>query len=162
NISDKKKLEKEDYQKIIKQIEDFKLEPSYKTYLLSNYYSKLKDNEKAFINAEKYISERPNYYHSYYNKYIIMKDKGDYMDAIVALEEMLQTSTINPYYEYLANLKMIELYDKLLEQNFDQLYVDKINKLADKVRSNLSQYFIDKKTKKDLDLIKSIEEKYKK
>ena len=91
-----------------------------------------------------------------------MKDKGDYMDAIVALEEMLQTSTINPYYEYLANLKMIELYDKLLEQNFDQLYVDKINKLADKVRSNLSQYFIDKKTKKDLDLIKSIEEKYKK
>lgn len=161
-FSDKKKLEKEDYQKIIKQIEDFKLEPAYETYLLSNYYSKLKDNEKAFINAEKYISERPNYYHSYYNKYIIMKDKGDYMDAIVALEEMLQTSTINPYYEYLANLKMIELYDKLLEQNFDQLYVDKINKLADKVRSDLSQYFIDKKTKKDLDLIKSIEEKYKK
>ncbi|MCK5168833.1 MAG: hypothetical protein KAQ75_03050, partial [Bacteroidales bacterium] len=56
-FSDKKKLEKGHYQKIIKQIEDFKLEPAYETYLLSNYYSKLKDNEKAFINAEKYISE---------------------------------------------------------------------------------------------------------
>ena len=161
-FSDKKKLEKEDYQKIIKQIEDFKLEPAYETYLLSNYYSKLKDNEKAFINAEKYILERPDYYHSYYNKYLIMKDKGDYMDAIVALEEMLQTSTLNPYYEYRANVSMIEMYDKLLEQTSDQLYIDKINKLADKVRSDLSQYFIDKKTKKDLDLIKSIEEKYKK
>ena len=91
-----------------------------------------------------------------------MKDKGDYMDAIVALEEMLQTSTLNPYYEYRANVSMIEMYDKLLEQTSDQLYIDKINKLADKVRSDLSQYFIDKKTKKDLDLIKSIEEKYNK
>ena len=45
---------------------------------------------------------------------------------------------------------------------FNTVYGDCINKLADKVRSNLSQYFIDKKTKKDLDLIKSIEEKYKK
>jgi hypothetical protein len=160
-FSGKKKLKKEDYKKIIKQIEDFKLEPAYETYLLSHYYSKLKDNEKAFINAEKYILERPDYYHSYYNKYLIMKDKGDYMDAIVALEEMLQTSTLNPYYEYRANLNMIEMYDKLLEQAHDQLYIDKINKLADKVRSDLSQYFIDKKTKKDLDLIKSIEEKYK-
>lgn len=160
--SGKKKLEKEDYHKIIKQIENFKLEPAYESYLLSYYYSKLKDNEKAFINAEKYISEHPDYYHSYYNKYLIMKDKGDYMDAIVALEEMLQTSTLNPYYEYRANLNMIEMYDKLLEQARDQLYIDKINKLADKVKSDLSQYFIDKKTKMDLDLIKSIEEKYKK
>jgi hypothetical protein len=160
NFSDKKKLETDDYLKIINQIKTFKLELAYKSYLLSFYYSKLEDDENAFINAEKYISEKPDYYHSYYNKYLIMRDKGDYMDAIVALEEMLQTSTINPYYEYQASVNMIKMYDKLLDQSRDELYIDKIYKLADKIRTDLSQYFIDEWTKKDLEMIKSIEEKY--
>jgi hypothetical protein len=90
-----------------------------------------------------------------------MRDKGDYLDAIVALEEMLQTSTINPYYEYLAHLNMIRMYDKLLEQESDQIYIRKIERLADGIRSNLGQYFIDKSTQKDLEEIKTIEEKYK-
>jgi hypothetical protein len=89
-----------------------------------------------------------------------MRDKGDYLDAIVALEEMLQSSTVNPYYEYLASLNMIKMYDKLLDQSRDELYIDKINKLADNIKADLSQYFIDERTKKDLELIKSIEEKY--
>ncbi|MBU8893419.1 MAG: hypothetical protein KOO66_11615, partial [Bacteroidales bacterium] len=159
-FSGKKKLEKEDYQQMVSQIENLKLEPAYEAYLLSYYYSKLKNNEKAFLNAEEYISIRPDYYHSYYNKYLIMKDKGDYMDAIVALEEMVQTSTINPYYEYLSKLYMIEMYDKLAGQKHDLLYINKINKLADQIRSELMQYFIDEKTKKDLELIKTIEKKY--
>ena len=112
NLKGKKKLENEDYQKIIKQIEVYNLESAYKAWLQSYYYSRLKDDENAFLNAEKYISELPDYYHSYYNKYQIMKDMGEYMKAIVALEEMLQTSTINPYYEYIANLNMIKMYDK--------------------------------------------------
>jgi tetratricopeptide (TPR) repeat protein len=161
NYSGKKKIESEDYQAIINQIEKCDLEPAYENYLLSYYYSKLKDHEKAFINAEKYIKEKPDYYHSYYNKYQIMRDKGEYMDAIVALEEMLQTSTINPYYEYLADLYMIEMFDKLAETMQDQMYIDKINNLADKIRENLTQYFIDERTQKDLKLIKSIEDKYK-
>ena len=160
NFKGKKKFESEDYQTIINQIQIFNLEPAYEAYLLSYYYSKLKDDENAFINAEKYISEKPDYYHSYYNKYVIMRDKGDYMDAIVALEEMLQTSTLNPYYEYRASVNMIEMYDKLLDQKKDELYIDKINKLADKIRTDLSQYFIDERTKKDLELIKSIKKKY--
>jgi len=90
-----------------------------------------------------------------------MRDQDNYMDAIVALEEMLQTSTINPYYEYLADLNMIEMFDKLAEKNQDQLYIDKINSLADKIRKNLNQYFIDERTQKDLKLIESIENKYK-
>ena len=159
-FSGKKKFKIEDYKKILKQIDIYDLEPAYKAYLLSDYYSKLKDNENAFLNAEKYISENPDYYHSYYNKYQIMRDMDEYMKAIVALEEMMQTSTINPYYEYRANINMIEMYDKLLEQNYDRMYIDKINKLADKIRSDLNQYFIDEKTKTDLDKIKSIEEKY--
>jgi hypothetical protein len=160
NFRTKKKLESEDYEKIIVQIETFKFEPAYKAYLLSYYYSKLKNHQKAFENAEKYIAELPDYFLSYFNKFQIMRDKGDFMDAIVALEEMMQSSTINPYYEYLANLYMIEMYDKLLEKNKDQLYIDKINSLARKVRSDLSQYFIDKETQKDLEHIKLIEEKY--
>jgi hypothetical protein len=83
------------------------------------------------------------------------------MEAIVALEEMLQTSTINPYYEYLADIYMIEMYDKLAEKSMDKMYIDKINSLANKVRENLTQYFIDKETQKDLKLIESIENKYK-
>ena len=159
-FSGKKKFKNEDYKKILKQIEIYDLEPAYKVYLLSYYYSKIGDNENAFLNAEKYISEKPDYYHSYYNKYQIMRDMGEYMKAIVALEEMLQTSTINPYYEYRANINMIEMYDKLIEQNHDRMYIDKISKLADKIRSDLSQYFIDKRTKADLDMIQLIEEKY--
>ena len=161
NFSNKKKFENDDYQKIIMEIEDLNLDPVYKAYLLSHYYAKLKDHEKAFVNAERYITQRPDYYHSYFNKYLIMKNKGDYMDAIVALEEMLQTSTLNPYFEHRANVNMIVMYDKLLEHTYDQLYIDKINNLADKVRSNLTQYFIDEDTKKELELIKSIQEKYK-
>lgn len=161
NFKSKNKLEIDDYKRIVTQIETYKLEPAYKSYLLSYYYSKLGEDEKSFVNAEAYISERPDYYHSYYNKYQIMRDKGNYMDAIVALEEMLQTSTINPYYEYLADIYMIEMYDKLLNQNRDQLYIDKINSLAHKVRLDLSQYFIDKETQKELEHIKSIEGKYK-
>lgn len=161
NFGSKKKLEINDYKRIVTQIETYKLEPAYKSYLLSYYYSKLRDDEKAFVNAETYISERPDYYHSYYNKYQIMRDKGNYMDAIVALEEMVQTSSINPYYEYLSKLYMIEMYDKLLDKNRDQLYIDKINSLAHTLRLDLSQYFIDKETKKDLEKIKSIEAKYK-
>ncbi|NOQ25648.1 MAG: hypothetical protein GQ564_09840 [Bacteroidales bacterium] len=159
-FSGKKKFESEDYQSLINQIQTFKLEPAFKAYLLSYCYSKLKDDENAFINAEKYITEKPDYYHSYYNKYVIMRDKGDYMDAIVALEEMMQTSTINPYYEYKASVNMIEMYDKLLVQKRDALYIDKINMLADKIRKDLSQYFIDERTKRDLELIKFIQEKY--
>ncbi len=160
NYSSKKKIENEDYQIIIKQIDTYKLEPAYKFYLLSYYNSKAKNHEKAFINAEKYIEEKPDYYHSYYNKYQIMRDKGDYMDAVVALEEMLQTSTINPYYEHRANLYMIEMFDKLAEKNKDQIYIDKISALANKIKKDLNQYFIDERTQKDLKLIESIENKY--
>lgn len=156
----KKKLKEEDYQKIVNQIKNYDLEPAYSSYLLSYYNSKLSDNENAFLNAEKYIELRSDYYHSYYNKFQIMRDKGDYLDAIVALEEMLQTSTLSPYYEYLAHLNMIRMYDKLLTQKSDDIYMDKIHKLADGIRDNLSQYFIDKSTQKDLDEIKAIEEKY--
>jgi hypothetical protein len=160
NFSSKKKVEQEDYQKIVNELKNYNLEPAYSAYLLSYYNSKLSDNENAFLNAEKYIELRSDYYHSYYNKFQIMRDKGDYLDAIVALEEMLQTSTINPYYEYLAHLNMIIMYDKLLIQKSDAIYIDKIQNLADGIITNLSQYFIDKSTQKDLDEIRSIEEKY--
>jgi len=159
-LGDKKKLDNEDYQRIIDKVKQLDLEPAYQYYLLSYYYAKLKNNELAFKNAEKYIEERPDFLLSYYNKYKIMRDKGDFMDAIVALEEMLQTSTINPYYEYLAHLNMIRMYDKLLQQKSDDINVRKIEKLADGIRDNLSQYFIDKRTQKDLNEIKAIEEKY--
>jgi len=162
NIRFKKKFEEEDYQMIIDKINTCQLERSYKSYLLSYYYSKLRDHKNTYINSEKYIEERPDFYHSYFNKYQIMRDKGDYMDAIVALKEMLQTSTINPYFEYLAHLNMIRMYDKLLQEKFDDFYIDKIEKLADGIRTNLSQYFIDKITQKDLNEIKAIEKKYKK
>ena len=160
NFGNKKKLENEDYNQLISKIDALELEPAYKAYLLSLYYSKIGNDEKAFLNAEKYMEEYPDYYHSYYNKYRIMKNKGDYTDAIVALEEMMQTTTITPYYTYLAKLNMIEMYDKLLEQKLDPVYIDKILRLSDEIREDLKQYFIDKKTQKDLDKIKSIEDKY--
>jgi hypothetical protein len=156
----KNNFENEDYQLIIVKIKTLELEPAYQAYLLSSYYSKLKNHKEAFENAEKYIEERPNFFHSYYNKFNLMRDKGDYMGAIVAMEEMLQTSTINPYYEYLAHLNMIRMYDKLLTQKFDEINLRKVDKLADEIRTNLRQYFIDKSTQKDLDEIRSIEEKY--
>ncbi len=161
NIADKKKLKDADYMNIIGKIEELKLEPAYKACLLSFYSSKVKMNQKAFENAEEYISIRPDYYHVYYNKYKIMKSKADYMGAVVALEEMLQTTTITPYYDYFAKVKMIEMYDRLLDQNKDEDYIDKIFKLAKQIRIDLNQYFIDKRTQEDLDMIKSIEEKYK-
>lgn len=161
NMASKKKLKEEDYLTIKKEIAKLRLEPAYKAYLFSYYSSKLNNHELAFGNAEQYISLRPDYYHAYLNKYRIMREKGDYMDAIVALEEMQQISTITPYYKYFARVKMIEMYDKLLEEKRDQVYIDKIFRLAKQTREDLSQYFIDERTQKDLDLIKSIEEKYK-
>ena len=160
NYGNKKKLESEDYNKVIQKVNDLSLEPAYKAYLLSHYYSKLGNHEKAFENAEKYIAERPDYYHSYYNKYLRMKEKGDYMGAIVALEEMMQTSTFTPYYNYFAKVNMIELYDKIQQQNPDNTIVDKIYRLADEIRDDLKQYFIDAETQKDLNRINAIEEKY--
>lgn len=162
NFSGKKKMETEDYQKIIDKVKALDLEPAYRFYLLSNYYSKLKNNEQAYKYAEKYIEVRPDFYHSYYNKFKIMSNKGDYMDAVVALEEMLQTSTITPYYEYLAHVNMIRMFDKIQQEKPDEITVRKIEKLADGIRTNLSQYFIDKQTQKDLDEINAIEDKYKK
>jgi hypothetical protein len=158
-ISDNRKIGSEEYQLIINKIGTLKLEPAYKFWLLSHYYSKLGNHEKAFENAQNYIAERPDYYHAYYNKYQIEKNRESYLDAIVALEEMMQTSTIAPYYNYLAKTKMIELYDQLLDHQKDQIYIEKIHRLAKEIKSELNQYFVDKETKKDLKLIQSIIEK---
>ncbi|MCB2195573.1 MAG: linear amide C-N hydrolase [Bacteroidetes bacterium] len=159
-ISDKRKVDNEEYQLIIDKIGTLKLEPAYKFWLLSHYYSKLGNHEKAFENAQNYIAERPDYYHAYYNKYQTEKNRESYLDAIVALEEMMQTSTITPYYYYLAKIKMIELYDQLLDHQKDQIYIEKIHRLAKEIKSELNQYFIDKETQNDLKLIESIIEKY--
>ncbi|OFX19461.1 MAG: hypothetical protein A2041_11980 [Bacteroidetes bacterium GWA2_31_9b] len=161
SYSSKKKLTDKDYKFIINTIQNYNINPAFKAYLLSGFYSKLKDKENTFIQAENYISELPDFFHSYYNKYKVMRDLGEYMKAIVALEEMLQTSTINPYYEYRAKINMIEMYDKLLENKIDSVYIDKIHKLYSQINTEISQYFIDTETQKDLDLIEKINKKYK-
>ena len=152
----KKKWNKKDYELIIDTLQYFNLSPSYKAHQLSTYYSRLNDSENAYIHAEKYISEMPDYFHAYYNKYQVMRNSGEYMKAIVALEEMLQTSTINPYYEYRAKVNMIEMYDKLLKDKYEQVYIDKIYKLYAQIKADLIQYFIDEETQKDIDLIEKI------
>jgi len=157
----KKKLTESDYKIIIDYVQPSNLNPAFKSYLLSGFYSNLKDNENSFIQAENYISEMPDFSHSYYNKYKVMRDMGEYMKAIVALEEMLQTSTINPYYEYRAKISMIEMYDKLLENKYDSVYIDKIHKLYSQINTDIIQYFVDTETQKDLDLIEKINKKYK-
>lgn len=159
-IADSRKIGNEQYQLIIKKISTLKLEPAYNFWLLSSYYSKLGNHEKAYENAQNYIAERPDYYHAYYNKYEIEKNKGNYREAIVALEEMMQTTTISPYFKYLAKIKMIKLYDQLLNHQKDQIYIEKIHRLAKEIKSELNQYFMDKETQKDLNLIQSITEKY--
>ncbi|HRW63535.1 MAG TPA: hypothetical protein P5132_08610, partial [Bacteroidales bacterium] len=156
----KKKLDNNDYGLIIKQIPEFNLQPAYQAYLQSYYYDLMKDYDNANLQAQQYILELPDFYNTYFNKYKIMRNKGDYMGAIVALEQMMQTSTINPYYEYLANVYMIEMYHELVNQKYDQIYVDKILKLSKHVRWLVSQYMIDKDTQKDLDKIANIEKKY--
>jgi len=74
---------------------------------------------------------------------------------------MLQTSTINPYYEYRAKVNMIEMYDKLLENKIDPVYIEKIHNLYAQIKSDIIQYFVDTETQKDLDLIEKIVKKYK-
>lgn len=159
-ISDRRKISSKEYQLIIDKIGTLKLEPAYNYLLLSFYYSKLSNHEKAFENAQNYIAERPDYYHAYYNKFRIEKNRGSYLDAIVALEEMMQTSTISTYYKHFAKLKMIELYDKLLDNQKDQVYIEKIHRLAKEIKSELNQYFMDNETLNDVKAIQSIVEKY--
>lgn len=89
-----------------------------------------------------------------------MRDKGDYMAAIVALEEMLQTSTITPSDTYHAYIDMIKMYDKLLETEIDPIYIKKINTLVDKINYELNQYFKDAKTLEDIEFIEKIKSKY--
>ncbi|HSH50952.1 MAG TPA: C45 family peptidase [Bacteroidales bacterium] len=159
-VSEKKKKSEQDYKKIISKIKSLKLEPSYNALLLSYYYSKLKNDTLAFENAEKYIALQPDYYHSYYNKFRIMRDKGDYMAAIVALEEMMQTSTTTPSDTYRAYIHMIKMYDKLLETDRDPMYIQKINTLVNKINYKLNQYFKDDKTLEDIEFIEQLESKY--
>lgn len=159
-MSEKKKLTEQDYKEIISKIESLKLEPSYNALLLSHYYSQLKNDTLAFRYAEDYIELQPDYYHSYYNKFRIMRDKGNYIGAIVALEEMLQTSTTTPSDTYLAYMNMIKMYDKLLETDADPIYIKKINNLVDKINYELNQYFKDDKTLEDIELIDNIVKKY--
>ncbi|MFO7843316.1 MAG: C45 family peptidase [Bacteroidales bacterium] len=159
-MADKKELSEQDYLKIIAKIKSLNLEPSYHALLLSHYYSQLKNDSLAFKYAEEYIERQPDYYHSYYNKFRIMRDKGDYMAAIVALEEMMQTSTTTPSDTYLAYMNMIKMYDKLLETDPDPMYIKKINHLVDKINYELNQYFKDDKTLEDLEFIEKIESKY--
>lgn len=160
NMSDKKKLTELDYNEIISKIKSMRIEPSYHALLLSYYYSQLKNDTLAFKYAEEYINLQPDYYHSYYNKFRIMRDKGDYMAAIVALEEMMQTSTTTPSDTYLAYINMIKMYDKLLETDRDPMYIKKINHLVDKINYELNQYFKDSKTLENLKFIEKIESKY--
>jgi tetratricopeptide (TPR) repeat protein len=157
----KKKLSEKDYQLIIDEIQKYNLQPAYKALELSSLYLRLKDYENAYIQAENYISGAPDYYPAYYQKYRVVRENGDYMKAIVTLEEMLQTSTINPYYEYRARVNMIEMYDKLLENKMDPVYIEKIHNLYAQIKSDIIQYFVDTETQKDLDLIEKIVKKYK-
>lgn len=156
----KKKLSEKDYHLIIYEIQKYKLQPAYKALELSNVYLKLKDYENAYIQAENYIAGAPDYYPAYYQKYRILREKGDHLKAIVTLEEMLQTSTINPYYEYRAKVNMIEMYDKLLENKTDPVYIEKILNLYAQIKSDIIQYFVDTETQNDLDLIEKIVKKY--
>ncbi|MCG8412493.1 MAG: C45 family autoproteolytic acyltransferase/hydrolase [Bacteroidales bacterium] len=162
NYSKKKRLKTDDYRQIIEKIKTCKLAPAYRSYLLSFYYSKLKNDEQTFVNTEKYIELYPDYYHSYYNKFYLMKEKEDYIEAIVALEAMMQTSTITPYYAYLAKLNMIKMYDALLKKEKNELYIKKIYTLIDDIKTQVNQYWIDKKIDEDLDYINKIEKKYNK
>ncbi|MEE4197273.1 MAG: C45 family peptidase [Bacteroidales bacterium] len=155
-----KELNPEDYRKIIKKIQQAALEPAYQYYLLSWYFLQLENYEKAFEYAEKYIAEKPDFYHPYRHKYAVMKEKNDYHGAIVALEEMLQTPTVTPDDIYFATIRMIKMYDKLQEVNPDPIYIRKINTLADKIRYELTQYFKDDKTLEDLEWIEKLELKY--
>ncbi|MGE0088037.1 MAG: C45 family autoproteolytic acyltransferase/hydrolase [Bacteroidales bacterium] len=155
-----KKLSEKNYQLIIDEIQKYNLQPAYKALELSNIYLKLKDYENAYIQAENYITDAPDYYPAYYQKYRIVREKGDNLKAIVTLEEMLQTSTINPYYEYRAKVNMIEMYDKLLENKTDPVYIEKILNLYAQIKSDIIQYFVDTETQKDLDLIEKIVKKY--
>ncbi|MGM0406947.1 MAG: hypothetical protein ACQERU_03140, partial [Bacteroidota bacterium] len=155
-----KKLEDEDYKKIIEKINNLNLEPAYQYYLLSYYYAKLNDHEQAFEYAEKYIKEKPDFYHAYQHKFEMLKEKGEYMSAIVTLEEMLQTTTITPADTYFAYINMIKMYDKLLETDSDPMYIKKMNQLTDKIRYELDQYFKDDKTLEDIEFIEKIESKH--
>ncbi|MFP4023831.1 MAG: C45 family autoproteolytic acyltransferase/hydrolase [Thiohalospira sp.] len=155
-----KKLTEDDYKTIIEKVKGFQLEPAYQYYLLSFYYLKLQNYEQAFEYAGKYIHEKPDFYHTYKHKFTVMKEKGDYMGAIVALEEMLQTSTITPADSYFAYINMIKMYDKLFEADSDPMYINKINHLTDKIKYELNQYFKDDKTLEDIELIDNIVKKY--
>ena len=157
----KKKLADKDYELINDEIQRYNLQPAYKAYLLSSNYLKLKDYENAYIQADNYIAGAPDYSTAYYHKYRVVKEKGDYLKAIVTLEEMMQTSTMNPYFEYRAKINMIEMYDKLLQIKKDDIYIEKIHKLYAQIKSDIIQYFVDEVTQKDLDLIEKIINAYK-
>ncbi|OFX83354.1 MAG: hypothetical protein A2W99_11900 [Bacteroidetes bacterium GWF2_33_16] len=160
-FSKKKKLTNKDFLLIIDNLKNYNLEPALGEYLLSSYYLKLKDYENAYIHADNYIAELPDYFLAYYNKYRVVREKKDYFKAIVTLEEMLQTSSVNPYFEYRAKVNMIEMYDKLLQTKNDEVYIEKIHKLYAQINSDIIQYFVDTEIQKDLDIIEKIIKKYK-
>jgi len=162
NYGDKKKVNGKDINVIVKELDKYKLNPGYKAFLLSKYYSEAKYFDMAKKYADEYMEMYSEYFQPYYNKYSILNANNEYEDAVIVLKEMLQIETLSPYYKYIAWQQLIIMYDKIIENSPDnQDLSNRIDDLYSKIEKYISQYLYDDRTKEEMGKINIIVDKYK-
>lgn len=160
NFSKKKKLENEDYQLIIDQIGQFRLQPAYKNNELRKCYAKLENKEKAYGCADKYIELLPTYGSAYYGKYYACKGFKDYKKAIESLEIMLAKAHNTTADFFYAKCDILELYDKMQIQSPNPENISNIKKLNKEIKELCKPFYTAKWIKSKLDKVDEIVRKY--
>lgn len=156
----KKQLEKEDYKKIINHIDQFNLHPAYKSNELRKCYANIKNKEKAYECADKYIELLPTYGSAYYGKYYACKSFKDYEKAIESLQIMLDKAHNTTADFFYAKCDILSLYDKMQSQSPSSEYIRQMKKLNQEIKELSKPFFTAKWIKEKMDKMDEIVKKY--
>lgn len=156
----KKQLEKEDYKKIINQIDQFNLHPAYKSNELRKCYANIKNKEKAYECADKYIELLPTYGSAYYGKYYACKSFNDYEKAIESLQIMLDKAHNTTADFFYAKCDILRLYDKMQTQSPNPKNIHQMKKLNREIKELCKPFYPAKWVKSEIEKIDAMIAKY--
>lgn len=156
----KNKLDNSHYESVIHELEKLDLDRGYKSYELSRIYKEMDNLPKSLEHADSFIELYPEYYYSHYNKYLILKKMKDWRGALSTIQNMLETESMNPYYNYVALRELIYMTDKTDDIKFQEKK-DQVLKYRREIKSLLMPFYKDERTLDELDKLDLVVEKYK-
>ncbi|RKE02225.1 C45 family peptidase [Marinifilum flexuosum] len=160
NYSRKKKLEEEDYLKMIEKVNELELQPAYKYNLLSRCYINVENKEKAIEYASKYVAEMPTFGSAYITQFTINRLSKDYEKAIQSILEMLKNAHNTPSDYFWAKRQMIRMYDKMQTQSPNPENIRQMKKLNQEIKELCKPFYPVKWVKSEMEKIDAMIAKY--